>query len=73
MNIANKLALALCLIGGINWGLMGLFKFDLLGWIFGCTFSMISRIIFVLVAIAAVWCINLLFRDLYDRMMEHHE
>ncbi len=62
MKIANRIALILNIIGGINWGLIGLFKFDLVAWIFGGQDAVVSRIIYTLVGIAAVWCIALLFR-----------
>ena len=62
----DKLALILLIIGGINWGLVGIFdifEFDMVGWLFGGTDSVISRAIYILVAISAVWCISLLFRS----------
>lgn len=58
----NKLALALTIIGGINWGLIGLFRFDLVAWIFGGSTAIGSRIVYGLVGLAALWCIGLLFR-----------
>ena len=58
----DKIALALVIIGGINWGLIGLFGFDLVGWLFGGQGAIISRIIFTIVGIAALWCISLFFR-----------
>ncbi len=58
----NKLALALTIIGGINWGLIGLFRFDLVAWIFGGSTTIGSRIVYGLVGLAALWCIGLLFR-----------
>ncbi len=58
----DKIALALVIIGGINWGLIGLFGFDLVGWLFGGQGAVISRIIFTIVGIAALWCISLFFR-----------
>ncbi len=56
MVIANYIALILLLIGGLNWGLMGLFAFNLVLW---CCFrnTIIARIIYVLVLIAAIWLI----------------
>jgi len=60
----NKLALVLVIIGALNWGLVGLFQFDLVGWLFGGMDSVVSRIIFVVVALAGIWCINLLFKRL---------
>ena len=63
MRILDKIALALVVIGGINWGLIGIFRFDLVAWIFGGQAAILSRIIYPLVGIAALWCITLIFRD----------
>ena len=62
MRILDKIALALVVIGGINWGLIGIFRFDLVAWIFGGQAAILSRIIYTLVGIAALWCITLIFR-----------
>ena len=59
----DRIALILVIIGGINRGSIGLFQFDIVGWIFGGQAAIVSRIIYTLVAIAAVWCISLLFRE----------
>lgn len=59
----DKIALILVIIGGLNWGSIGIFDFDIVGWIFGGQTAMGSRIVFVIVALAAIWCITLLFRD----------
>ena len=59
----DKLALILVIIGAINWGSIGLFQFDIVGWIFGGQSAIISRIIFTVVALAGIWCISLLFRE----------
>lgn len=56
------IALLLAIIGGINWGLVGIFRFDLVAWLFGGQGALISRVIYTLVGIAAVWCISLFFR-----------
>lgn len=61
-HIWDKIFLALLIIGGLNWGLVGLFEFDLVAWLFGGAQSILSRIVYVLVAISAVWCSTLLFR-----------
>ncbi len=61
--ILDKIALVLAIIGGLNWGSIGIFQFDLVAWICGGQTSIISRIIYILVGLAAVWCISLLFRD----------
>ena len=63
MRILDKIALALVVIGGINLGLIGIFRFDLVAWIFGGQAAILSRIIYTLVGIAALWCITLIFRD----------
>ena len=61
--IIDKIALALLIIGGLNWGSVGLFQFDLVAFACGGSASMISRIIYTLVGLAAIWCVTLLFRD----------
>lgn len=61
MKIVNNIALILSIIGGINWGLIGLFKFDLVAWICGGQDAVFARIIYSLVGLAAIWCISLLF------------
>lgn len=58
----DKIALCLLLIGGLNWGLVGIFQFDLIAWAFGGSDSVVSRILYIVVALAAIWCISLLFR-----------
>ncbi|MGN1329166.1 MAG: DUF378 domain-containing protein [Eubacterium sp.] len=63
MKIVNNIALILSIIGGINWGLIGLFKFDLVAWICGGQDSIISRIIYTVVGLSAIWCISLLFNN----------
>lgn len=59
----DKLALTLVIIGAINWGSVGLFQFDIVAWIFGGAASLISRIIYILVALGGIWSISLLFRE----------
>ena len=59
----DRIALILLIIGGINWGLIGIFQFDLVAFIFGSQSAFMSRIIYTLVAISAIWCISLLFRE----------
>lgn len=61
--IIDRIALILAIIGGINWGSIGIFRFDLVAWIFGGQTSVVSRIIYTLVGLSAIWCISLLFRD----------
>ena len=58
----DKIALALTTIGAINWGSIGLFKFDIVGFIFGGTDSLMSRIIFTIVGLAGLWTITIFFK-----------
>lgn len=60
-SIVFKICLVLLIVGGLNWGLIGLFSFDLVGWLFGGRASWISRVIFSLVGVAAVVAIPYLF------------
>ena len=64
MKIIDKIALVLVVIGAINWGLVGIFNFNLVDTIFGMM-SILSRIIYILVGISGLWTIRLLFVD-YD-------
>ena len=62
MKIIDKIALALIVIGALNWGLIGLFSFDLVATLFG-DMSILSRIVYSLVGISGLWGIKLLFDD----------
>ncbi len=66
----DKIALTILLIGGINWGSIGIFQFDLVAFIFGGQSGIVSRIIYVIVGLAALWCISLLFRDTSSTIMD---
>jgi uncharacterized membrane protein YuzA (DUF378 family) len=61
--IIDKIALILVIVGALNWGLVGLFSFDLVAWIGGGATSLLARIIYIAVALAGIWCISLLFRS----------
>ena len=61
--IMDRIALVLAIVGGLNWGSIGLFRFDIVAWIFGGQTSTVSRVIYTLVGLAALWCISLLFRS----------
>ena len=63
----DKIALTLLVIGGINWGSIGIFQFDFVAWICGGQTGMISRIVYTLVGLSALWCISLLFKEKSDR------
>jgi uncharacterized protein len=54
MRILNSVSLLLLIVGGLNWGLVGLLDFDLVAAIFG-EMSLVSRIVYVLVGVSALW------------------
>ena len=60
--IMDRLALAIAVIGALNWGSIGLFQFDIVAWLFGGQDALISRIVYTVVALAGIWCISLIFR-----------
>ena len=59
----DRIALILLIIGGINWGSIGIFQFEIVSWLFGGQDAMLSRIVYTIVALSALWCISLLFRE----------
>ncbi len=61
--VMDKICLALTIIGALNWGSIGLFKFDIVAWICGGQGSLWARIIYTIVALAGIWCLSLLFRN----------
>ena len=63
IQMLDKLALLLTIIGGLNWGSIGIFQFDLVAAIFGGQDAWGSRIVYTVIALAALWCISLFFRD----------
>ncbi len=54
LNVVDWIALVLVIVGGLNWALVGIFKFDLVAWIFG-DMSVVSRVVYILVGVAAVY------------------
>lgn len=58
----DTFALILSIIGSLNWGLVGIFRFDLVAWLFGGQTTTASRIVYTLVGLAGIWCVSLLFR-----------
>ncbi len=67
MMFLDKIALALSIIGGLNWGLIGLLNFDLVAFISGGSGTWLARIIYTIVGLAALWCLTLLFRPEENR------
>lgn len=62
MKIIDTIALILVIIGAINWGLIGIFEFNLVDTLFGIG-SAISRIVYTLVGLSGLWSIKFLFSD----------
>ena len=59
----DKLSLVLVIIGAINLGSVGIFGVDIIGAIFGGSYSVMSRIIYTIIGLGGLWAITLLFRD----------
>ena len=59
----DKLVLALVVIGALNWGSIGIFQYELVAALLGGQTSILSRIIYPLVALAGMWAISFFFRD----------
>ena len=70
--IMDRIALILTVIGALNWGSIGIFNFDIVAWLCGGPMSVVSRIVYTVVALAGVWCISLIFRarDSFDAIEE---
>ncbi|WP_183852627.1 DUF378 domain-containing protein [Prosthecomicrobium pneumaticum] len=64
MHALNIITLVLLIVGGLNWGLVGLFQFDLVAAIFGGQTSALSRVVYILVGLSALWQIVPLSRAL---------
>ena len=62
----DRISLLLSIIGGINWLLVGLFRFDLVAYLFGGQTASVSRVVYILVGLSALWCVSLLFRERDD-------
>ena len=63
MNIIDRIALILVIIGSLNWGSVGIFANDLVRMTDVSPLPVWARVIYTLVAVAGLWCISLLFRD----------
>jgi uncharacterized protein len=56
MNAVDWIAMILLIVGGVNWGLVGVFNFNLVAALFG-EMSALSRIVYALVGLSALWCV----------------
>ena len=58
----DTIALILSIVGCVNWGLVGIFQFDLVAWLFGGSDALLSRIVYTVIGLAGLWCVSFLFR-----------
>ena len=59
--MVSRISLILVIIGALNWLMIGIFGYDIVGAVFGGQMAVVSRIVFTLVGLAGLWCITLLF------------
>lgn len=72
MAIVDTIALILVIVGGLNWGSIGIFGTDVVAMLFGGQLSAISRVIYTLVGLGALWSITILFKDKTTDTAAHH-
>ena len=58
----DRLSLIFIILGALNWGSVGIFRFDFISWLFGGSGATVSRIIYTIIGLAGIWCVSLLFR-----------
>lgn len=68
----DRFSLLLVIVGAINWGLVGLFQFDLIAFLFGGQAAMISRVLYTIVGAAGLWSISMLFTPHESRTANAH-
>ncbi|AOD15476.1 DUF378 domain-containing protein [Xanthomonas fragariae] len=71
MKAINLITLVLLIVGGLNWGLVGLFQLDLVASLFGGQDAPLSRVVYTLVGISALWQLVPLFRTNHS-VTDHH-
>lgn len=69
----NRTALVLVIIGAINWGLLGIFGFDFVAWLFGGQLTAISRIIYTVIGLAGLWACSFFGQWNRDREPATHK
>ncbi len=65
MKVLNTIVLVLVILGAVNWGLIALFSFDLVAWLFG-NMTMLSRLVYGIIGIAGLWAITFFTRLTID-------
>ena len=69
----DKIALAVAIIGGLNWGSIGLFDFDLVAFISGGPGTWLARIVYTIVGLAALWCRHHKIHDAVRKELRLHQ
>lgn len=69
----QRIALALVIIGAVNWGLIGIFKFDLVASIFGGQEAFLSRVIYTLVGLSGLVCLGILFKPMEEGVADTNQ
>ena len=69
MGAFRRIALALVIIGAINWGLIGFFRFDLVASIFGGQTAFLSRVVYGLVGLSGLACLGILFSPMEEEVV----
>jgi len=72
MKTLQKTALILAFIGALNWGLIGIFSFDLVAYLFG-TLSMVTRAVYIIVLLAGLYSLSILGIEKEEYREEHRE
>lgn len=67
MKTLQKIALVFTIIGALNWGMVGLFEIDIVATLFNGSDSIISRIIYIIIALAGIINIGLLFDHMENK------
>ena len=72
MNILRTIALVLIIVGALNWGLVGLFDFDLVATLFGGQDALLARIVYILVGLAGLAALTIFPVVMHSRHEHHH-
>ena len=72
MKAIDVISLVLLIIGGLNWGLVGFFQFDLVAALFGGQDALLSRVVYALVGLSALWQLIRLFRGSHASANHNH-
>lgn len=69
----DRFALILAIVGGIAWGVVGLFGLNPVAWITGGSMTALARIVYILIALGCIWCVKFLFREREIEVSRKHD